>query len=130
MPIAERITRYSVSVLRANLHPGTRQMRLTLELGSTASITFTTNLPANVVTFSGPNTSAFMPPDQFADAYRVLQTESPVFFTALDLFGIQVASVHTELDLALGETPGEGGLDPDSLEALVVRARQAGRDRD
>ena len=34
-----------------------------------------------------------------------------MFFTALNLFGLQVGAVHTELDLSAGETPGEGDED-------------------
>ena len=48
-----------------------------------------------------------MTEDQSHDVYRVLQTESPVFFTALNLFGLQIGAVHTELDLGIGEPPGE-----------------------
>ena len=129
MPIFDKITKYSVSVFRSNLQSSTRQVRLTLESGSTASISFTETLPNNFLQFSGSATSLFMTTDQFTDVYHVLQTESPVFFTALDLFGIRMGSVHTELDLSSGETPGEGDQDPQSLEALIRRARREGTDR-
>jgi hypothetical protein len=33
--------------------------------------------------------------------------------------------VHTALDLSAGEPPGEGDQDPQSLEALIRRAREA-----
>ena len=66
-----------------------------------------------------------MTTDQFNDVYHTLQSESPVFFTALDLFGFRIGSVHTELDLSIGEIPGEGDQDP-SLEALILRARRVG----
>ena len=64
--------------------------------------------------------------NQFEDVYHLLQSERPVFFTALNLLGFQVGAVHTELDLAAGEPPGEGDADPQSFEALVRLARERG----
>lgn len=131
MPIFDKVIRYSVSVFRRSGvgPPSTRQIRLTLESGGTASIDFMRTVPNNFLTFSGSATALFMTTDQFTDVYKVLQSESPVFFTALDLFGIRIGSVHTELDLSRGETPGEGDRDPQSLESLILQARQLGTDR-
>ncbi len=108
MPISERITQYSVSVLRSNLHDASRTVRLRLEPGGTASIRFVPRPPDNFVQFSLAATTVFMTRDQFDDVYRVLRSESPVFFTALNLLGFQVGSVHTELDPddADGAKPG------------------------
>lgn len=133
MPIFDKVIKYSVSVFRRNalpnIPPSTRQIRLTLESGGTASIDFTPTLPSNFLRFSGSATALVMTTDQFADVYKVLQSESPVFFTALDLLGIRIGSVHTELDLDDGETPGEGDQDPQSLAALIRLARREGTDR-
>lgn len=133
MPIFDRVIRYSVSVFRraglAGVPPSTRQIRLTLESGGTASIDFTPTLPSDFLKFSTSGTALVLTEDQFTDVYKVLQSESPVFFTALDLFGIRIGSVHTELDLDSGETPGEGDQDPQSLEALILHARRVGTDR-
>lgn len=129
MPIFDKVIKYSVSVLRSNLQSATHQIRLTLESGGTASISFTETLPNDFLQLSGSATNLSMTTDQFTDVYHVLQSESPVFFTALDLFGIRTGSVHTELDLGIGETPGEGDQDPQSLEALIRRARREGTDR-
>ena len=129
MPIADRILRYSVSVLQSDVVTHTRQIRLTLESGGTAAIQFPPVRPNDWLQLFGSTTNVFMPAEQFDDVYRVLRSESPVFLTALNIFGFQVGSVHTELDLAAGETPGEGDQDPQSLEALVRRARRAGTDR-
>jgi len=52
----------------------------------------------------------------------LLQTERPVFFTALKLLGLYVGAVHTELDLTAGEPTGEG-YDDKGLEVLIVQAR-------
>ena len=79
--------------------------------------------------FFGRDTSLFMTTDQYADGYRMLQSEAPVFFTALNL-GPKVGSVHTEpLGGDAGEPPGEGDQDADSVDALVRRARALGTDR-
>lgn len=135
MPINDKIEKYSVSTFRRSLlvngQNTTRQIRLALESGGTASISFGEPLPAEFLQFFGSATSLFMTTDQFEDVHRTLQSESPVFFTALNLLGIRIGSVHTELLSAAGagETPGEGPADPNSLEAMIARAREAGSDR-
>ena len=65
-----------------------------------------------------------MTQDEFANVYHLIQSESPVFFTTLEIFGFAVGAVHTELDLSAGEKPGEGDQDPQSLEALIRRAKK------
>jgi hypothetical protein len=126
MAIEDKIESYSVSVSRSSFRPETRVIRLRLESGGTAFIGFHESPPQNFVQFAGPATNLFLANDQFEDLYHVLQTESPVFFTALDLLGFKIGAVHTELDLAAGEPPGEGETDPQSLEALVRLAREQG----
>jgi hypothetical protein len=81
--------------------------------------------PVNWLQLNGPSTNLFMTEDQFTDVYHLLQSESPVFFTALNFLGLQVGAVHTELDLSAGEPTGEGDQDPQTLEELVRRAREA-----
>jgi len=129
MPIADKVTTYSVSVFQGNIVDYTRQIRLSLESGGTATISFPVTRPTDWLQFNGSVTSLFMTADQFTDVYHVLQSESPVFFTAIDLFGLQVGAMHTELDLSMGEPPGEGDEDSQSLEAIIRRARHAGTDR-
>jgi hypothetical protein len=126
MAIADPIKTYSVSVFQNDLLPYFRQIRLSLESGATAVIGFPRVRPDDWLQFVGPNINLSMTEDQFADTYRLLQSESPVFLTALNFFGLKVGAVHTELDLNAGEMPGEGDHDPQSLEALLRRARQAG----
>ena len=125
MAIAERITSYTARVIRSNLTDATRIITLQLESGTTVWIGFPPVQPANWLQFPGANQiNIEMAAADYDDIYHLLQTEKPVFCTALDLFGLQVASVHTELDLSLGEPTGEGYVDQ-SLEALIVRARSA-----
>jgi hypothetical protein len=124
MPLEDRIVTYSVSVLQSNIHPNSREIRLGLESGGVAFIGFQPNPPPRWLQFDGSTTYLYLPEERFDDVYRVIETESPVFFTALDLFGLETGAVHTELDLSAGETPGEGDRNPQSLEAVVRRARQ------
>jgi hypothetical protein len=126
MAIADQIETYSIQVLQTNYLDTTRVIRLSLASGGTAYIGFPAVRPANWLQFSGNSVTLSMTSADFDDVYRLLQTESPCFLTALDFFGLQVGAVHTELNLAEGEHTGEGEHDPDSLEALVVRARRAG----
>ena len=124
MAIMELITSYNVRVDQSNLTEATREVQLKLEFGSTVSIFFAPVRPSVWLSFPAPRViEIWMTEDQFADVHRVLQTEDPVFCTAIDLFGLQVGAVHTELDLSLGEPTGEGYRDG-SIEALIVRAQR------
>ena len=125
MAIEDKVETYSVRIAQDNFLNIFRSIRLSLESGGTAFIAFPKVRPVNWLQLNGPSTNLFMTEDQFTDVYHLLQTENPVFFTALNFLGLQVGAVHTELDLSAGETPGEGDQDPQSLEALILRAREA-----
>ena len=125
MPIEDKVETYSVRLAQDNFLNTFRSIRLSLESGGTAFITFPRVRPVNFLEFVGSATNLSMTEDQFTDVYHLLQSESPVFFTALNFLGIQVGAVHTELDLSAGETPGEGDQDPQSLEELIRRVREA-----
>jgi hypothetical protein len=126
MAIEDKVETYSVRIAQDNIVNTFRSIRLSLESGGTAFISFPKVRPNDWLQLNGPSTILFMTEDQFTDVYHLLQSESPVFFTALNLFGLMVGAVHTELDLSVGETPGEGDEDPQSLEALIRRARKEG----
>lgn len=126
MPIADKVNTYSVYIAQNNFLPYYRTIRLGLESGGTAFIAFVDVRPDDWLEFIGPATNLYMTTDEFSEVYHLLQTEDPVFFTALKLEGFWVGAVHTELDLSAGEHPGEGDHDPQSLEALIRRARKAG----
>jgi hypothetical protein len=121
MPIADRVLTYSVYLLQSNLVDYGRVIQLSLESGGKATIQFPKVRPSNWLQFFGNETSLYMVQDQFTDVYHVLQSERPVFFTAVNFEGIQVGGVHTELDLSAGEPTGEGEVDQ-SLAGLVRRA--------
>jgi hypothetical protein len=125
MAIEDKVETYSVRLQQDNFLGVTRSIRLSLESGGTAFITFPKVRPLNFLQFVGSATNLSLTEDQFTDVYHLLQSESPVFFTALNFLGLQVGAVHTELDLSAGELPGEGDQDPQSLEELIRRARAA-----
>jgi hypothetical protein len=104
--------------------PFFRQIRLSIESGGTAYIAFPKERPTDWLQFVGSATNLYMTQDEFVGVYHLIQSESPVFFTALNLFGFAVGAVHTELDLSVGEIPGEGEEDPHSLEALIRLAKR------
>jgi hypothetical protein len=124
MPLEDKIIKYSVSLFQNDIVNYTRQIRLNLESGGSASIQFPKELPADWLQFFGNATSLYLTEDQFTDVYHVIQSEAPVFLTALNLFGIRVGAVHTELDLTAGEIPGEGDEDPQGLVGIIRRARK------
>ncbi len=123
MAIAERITSYSIWVGQTDYLKHSRTIRLSLESGTTVYIGFPQVRPADWLVFGTGTINLSMTADQYADVYHLLQTEDPVFCTAIILLGLQVGAVHSELDLSLGEETGEG-YDDQSLEALIVRARK------
>jgi hypothetical protein len=122
MAIAERITSYSARVIQTNYLSYTRLITMKLESGTTVFIGFPEVRPTDWLQFAPSAITIYMTAAEYDDVYHILQTEKPVFCTALDLFGLQVGAVHTELDLSIGEPTGEGYQDQ-SLEALIVRAQ-------
>jgi hypothetical protein len=125
MAIADKVERYEVHVGQNNFLSYVKSIRLSLESGGTAFLGFPETRPVNWLQFNGSETTVYMTADEFDQVYHLLQTESPVFFTALDFFGLQVGTIHTELDLAHGEPTGEGEEDhAQSLEALIRRAQR------
>jgi hypothetical protein len=123
MPIFDQVETYSVYVAQNDLGHD-RVITLKLQSGGTARIEFSPLLPDDWLQFVGSVTNLVMTADEFDNVYHLLQTEAPVFFTALNLEGFRVGAVHTELDLDAGEPPGEGDEDPQSLEAMIRLARR------
>jgi hypothetical protein len=131
MALMERITSYNVRVLQTNYLDYTQIISLKLESGTTVYIGFPEVRPADWLQLPPelpPGLiNIFMTADQYDDVYHILQTEDPVFCTAINLEGFQIGAVHTELDLSIGEPTGEGYQDQ-SLEALIVRAQKQAAD--
>ena len=128
MPIQDKIVRYSVYVAHNDFVAFQRVIDLRLESGGTATIAFPKDPPNDWLQFSGSHTTLFMLQDEFADVSGLLQAESPVFplfFTALNLLGIRVGAVHTELDLSQGQSPAHvDGEVESTLQELIRRAKR------
>ena len=118
MAIQERVTAYSVTTLRSDLVGYRRVIRLTTETGHQAFVAFPAQPPADWLTVSGPTSTAFLERDEFEHFFHLLQSEAPVFYTALNLFGIRALNVSSTPEL-----PGEGPADDDALADLAARVR-------
>ena len=132
MALMEQVTRYSVMVAQTNYLDYTRIIRLELVSGTNVYIGFPDVRPADWLqlppTVPQGSINIFMTADQYDDVYHILQTEDPAFCTALNLEGLQIGAVHTELNLTIGE-PSSERYQAQSLEALIVRAQKAAGDQ-
>ena len=94
MAIQELVTAYTVTTLRSDLVDYRRVIRLTTETGHQAFLAFPPQPPADWLTVSGPTSTAYLERDEFDRVYHVLQSEAPVFYTALNLFGIGIVGEY------------------------------------
>ncbi len=128
MPIQDKIVKYSVYIAHNDFVDFQRVIDLRLESGSTASIVFPKDLPDDWLQFSGSQTTLYMAQDEFADVSRLLKEESPffpIFFTALNVLGIRVGAVHTELDLSASASPTRVDEEnPQTLQEFVRRSNR------
>lgn len=90
MAIAEKITSYTAWVAQTNYLSHTRTIRLSLESGTSVYIGFPETLPTNWLTFGNGSITMYLQAEEYDHVYHLLQTEKPVFCTALDLFDLQV----------------------------------------
>lgn len=119
MPFSEKVTSYSVSVLKNGLVPYTRVIRLTTESGHNAFLAFEPTPRADWLQFVGNGTNVFLQSDEFDRTYRLLQTESPVFYTAITVIGLSAYNLSTS-----PEPLGEGPADDRELVTLAERLRE------
>jgi hypothetical protein len=120
MPIQEPVTNYTVAQLKNDIVSYQQVVNLTTESGHKVFIAFPDNPPAQWLTITGTNTTAYLERGEFDRIHRLLQTESPLFFTSLNLFGIRA------FDLTSGsELPGEGPADDEALAQLVAQMKEA-----
>ena len=89
MPIQERVTDYTVAQLKNDIVNYQQVVNLTTETGHKVFIAFSDNPPAQWLTITGTNTTAYLERGEFDRVHHLLQTESPLFFTSLNLFGIR-----------------------------------------
>ena len=119
MAINERVTNYRVAQLKNDIVDYQQLVNLTTETGGQVSIAFPDNPPAEWLTFNGAAITVYLESGEFDRVRHLLQTEAPLFFSALNLFGLRAFSLSTSTEL-----PGEGPADDDALAQLAARARR------
>jgi hypothetical protein len=75
-PLSDKINSYSVYVAQSSVVNYSRSMRLSLESGGTAFIAFPKVRPTDWLQFNESGTILYMTADEFADVYRLVQTEN------------------------------------------------------
>jgi hypothetical protein len=120
MPIQERVTNYTVAQLKNDVVSYQQVVKLTTESGHNVFIAFPDNPPAQWLTITGTNTTAYLERGEFDRIHRLLQTESPLFFTSLNLFGIRAFNLTSGSEL-----PGEGPADDEALVQLVAQMKES-----
>jgi hypothetical protein len=126
MPLQDKVVKYSVYIAHNDFVNFQRVIDIRLESGETATVAFPANPPADWLQFNGSHTTLYMTQDEFEGIAQLLKQESPflpIFFTALNLVGIRVGAVHTELDLSQSVSPArDDGDGPQTLQEFVRRA--------
>ena len=118
MPLAERVTDYTVALLKNDVVDYQQVVKLTTETGHKVFIGFPEQPPAQWLTITGSNTTAYLQRGEFDRIHHLLQTESPLFFTSSFIIG-------PVLNLSTGtELPGEGPADDQALVQLMAGTRQ------
>jgi hypothetical protein len=124
MTIDAKVVKHSVWISQNNVLGWVREISLTLESGATVYIGFPEQRPDDWLQFVGQDTNLFMTQDEFKDVYHLLQSEPTVYFTALNVTGLQVGAVHTAPNLAEDADSGELDFHPSSIASLVRRAKK------
>ena len=119
MPLAERVTDYTVALLKNDVVDYQQVVKLTTETGHKVFIGFPEQPPAQWLTITGSNTTAYLQRGEFDRIHHLLQTETPLFFTSIILVGIRAFNLSTGTEL-----PGEGPADDDALVQLMATMRQ------
>lgn len=126
MPLQDKVVKYSVYIAHNDFVNFQRVIDLKLVSGETATIAFPANPPNDWLQLNGSHTTLYMAQNEFEGVVRLLKQESPliqIFFTALNLVGIRVGAVHTELDLRQSASPAHADRDgPQTLQEFVRRA--------
>jgi hypothetical protein len=115
MPFHERVAGYTVAQLHNDVVDYDQVIHLTLKTSGPVFIGFPEQQPTDWLTFgSDGTTTVFLQSSQFDGVYHLLQSESPVYCTALSVLGLRA------FDLTTGEEPtGEGPADHDALAQFM-----------
>ncbi len=118
MPFNERVESYTVSLIQNDVVDYQQVVRLRLASGHQVFLAFPDELPQPPLVFTAGNTTAFLHRQEFDRVHRLLQTEAPLYFTALSLLGINAVNLSTD-----PEPIGEGPADHDALVQLAATLR-------
>jgi len=121
MPVQERVTDYTVAVLRNDVVAYQQVVRLTTETGHHVFIGFPEVPPQQWLTLTGTDTTIYLQAGEFDRIHHLLQTENPLYFTAINVIGLRAFNLTTAQEL-----PGEGPADDDALAQLAAKMRQGG----
>ncbi len=110
---------YAIAQVKNDVVDYQQVVRLTTETGHQVFIAFPDLPPAQWLTIAGSNTTAYLERGEFDRIHHLLQTETPLFFTSINLAGIRAFNLSTSAEL-----PGEGPADDDALVQLMVTLRQ------
>ncbi len=119
-----KVDTYRLTVFRNDVFQASqrRRINLVLETGHVVDIRFSSPSPGDWLTITGNATAVHMAPEDYENVRHILQTESPVYFQALNVLGIRAARVTTD-----PEPTGEGFIDADTIEALAALLPKGGR---
>ena len=119
MPFQERVTNYTIAQLKNDIVNYQQVVNLTTETGHHVFIAFPDVPPAEWLTITGTNTTAYLERGEFDRIHHLLQTETPLFFTSVNVIGLRAFNLSTGT-----EPPGEGPADDNALAQLVAQIRQ------
>lgn len=106
----KRVLDYKVDVFESNTLNHDRSLRLELaDPEQTVSIQFPSSAPTDFVDIGSSFSTVKMDRHKFDELYHLLQTESPVFFTAYESGSVKFAGLTTD-----AEGTGEGFKDPNA----------------
>jgi hypothetical protein len=119
MPFQERVTNYTITQLKNDIVNYQQVVKLATETGHQVFIAFPDVPPAEWLTITGANTTAYLERGEFDRIHHLLQTEAPLFFTSINVIGIRAFNLSTGI-----EAPGEGPADDNALAQLSAQIRQ------
>jgi hypothetical protein len=119
VPLNEKVTSYFVTLLKNDLVGYGRILRLTTDSGHRVFIGFEVDPRLDWLEITESYTSVFLQSDEFDQTYHLLQTESPVYFSAFKVIGMSAYNLSTDQVL-----PGEGLGDEEALVTVAAQMRQ------
>lgn len=105
----KQVSNYEVDVFESSSLDYAHSIRLELEDGDSVAVQFPGSAPADFVDIGTSFHTVKLDRYKFDPVYHLLQTESPIYFTAYETGGIRYAGFSTS-----EEAVGEGLVDEDA----------------